>query len=91
MFVDVNKDSVGDAVGGVPSINTKHVKTEVMVDNGGTVVLGGIYEETERNDIDRVPLLGELPVIGALFRRTERSVSRKELLVFLTPGLPPTP
>lgn len=87
LFVDVNKDSVGDAVGGVPSINTKHVKTEVMVDNGGTVVLGGIYEETERNDIDRIPLLGELPVIGALFRTTTRTAERKELLVFLTPRI----
>lgn len=87
LFVDVNKDSVGDAVAGVPSINTKHVKTEVMVDNGGTVVLGGIYEETERTDIDRIPLLGELPVIGALFRNTTRTVDRKELLVFLTPRI----
>jgi type IV pilus assembly protein PilQ len=87
LVVDVNKDSVGDIVNGVPSVNTKHVKTEVMVDNGGTVVIGGIYEETESDQVDRVPVLGELPVIGALFRAKSKSTSSRELLVFLTPRI----
>jgi type IV pilus assembly protein PilQ len=87
LVVDVNKDSVGDIVNGVPSINTKHVKTEVMVDNGGTVVIGGIYEESESDQVDRVPVLGELPVIGALFRAKSKSTSSRELLVFLTPRI----
>lgn len=82
LFVDVNKDSVGATFNGIPSINTKHVKTEVMVDNGGTVVLGGIYEETETTDVSQVPLLGDLPVIGLLFKNTKKTTDRKELLVF---------
>ena len=70
--------------GGV-AINTKHVKTEVLVENGGTVVIGGVYEETERNQVDRVPLLGEIPVVGALFRTTQNVSERSELLIFITP------
>ena len=87
LFVDVNKDSPGVTVPGGVSIDTKHVKTEVMVENGGTVVIGGVYEEEDSTQIDRVPVLGELPVVGALFRSTQKVSSRKELLVFITPRI----
>lgn len=87
LFVDVNKDSVGATFNGIPSINTKHVKTEILIDNGGTVVLGGIYEETENDDVTKVPLLGDLPVVGTLFKQTSKTSTRKELLVFLTPRI----
>lgn len=85
LFVDVNKDQPGQAVVGGVAIDTKHVKTEVLVENGGTVVIGGVYEETERNQVDRVPLLGEIPVVGALFRTTQNVSERSELLIFITP------
>jgi type IV pilus assembly protein PilQ len=87
--VEVNKDSRGDPVGtfSEPSINTKTVKTQVLVENGGTVVIGGIYEEVESEGVDRVPLLGEIPVLGALFRSTSRSNATRELLVFITPRI----
>ena len=68
-------------------INTKHVKTEVLVENGGTVVIGGIYEQTDRTDITKIPFLGDLPLIGALFRNTTTSSQKTELLVFITPRI----
>lgn len=71
----------------VPAIDTKNVQTEVLVDNGGTVVIGGIYEEEESTSTSRVPVLGELPVLGALFRSTSRVSNRTELLVFITPRI----
>ena len=71
----------------VPAIDTKNVQTEVLVDNGGTVVIGGIYEEEESTSTSRVPVLGELPVLGALFRTTSRVSNRTELLVFITPRI----
>ncbi|TVO57599.1 type IV pilus secretin PilQ [Denitromonas halophila] len=87
LFVDVNKDSVGDTVPGGVAINTKHVKTEVMVENGGTVVIGGVYEEVESKQIERVPFLGEIPVLGALFRNTQQVSNSSELLIFITPRI----
>ena len=57
-------------------INTKHVKTEVLVENGGTVVIGGIYEQNDRTDITKIPLLGDLPVLGFLFRNTSTRATR---------------
>ena len=83
--VDVNKDSVGRATTAGFAIDTKHVKTQVLVENGGTVVLGGIFTQTERNDVNKVPLLGDLPGVGALFRSTARITNKTELLVFITP------
>lgn len=85
LFVDVSKDSVGQTVPGGVAIDTKHVKTEVLVENGGTVVLGGVYEESEINQVDKVPLLGDVPVLGALFRKKQNSTERSELLIFITP------
>ncbi len=86
--VVVHKDQpVFDARFPVPAINTKNIKSEVLVENGGTVVIGGIYEEEESTSVARVPVLGEIPVLGALFRNTGRVSNRKELLVFITPRI----
>jgi type IV pilus assembly protein PilQ len=90
MTVEVRKDSVGQFVqlgGGfqVPSIDTKNVVTQIVVNNGDTAVIGGIYEETIRNDVNKVPWLGDLPVVGYLFKQTGRSSDKTELLIFLTP------
>jgi type IV pilus assembly protein PilQ len=85
LTVEVNKDSVGAVTQGVPSINTKSVKTQVLVENGGTVVIGGIFEQTERTDEAKVPLLGDVPVLGYLFKNKTTSLTKTELLVFLTP------
>ncbi len=83
--VKVNKDTVGQNTAAGFAINTKAIETQVLVENGGTVVIGGIFEQTERENENRVPLLGDLPAVGALFRNRERSVNKTELLVFLTP------
>ncbi|BDT57205.1 fimbrial protein [Massilia varians] len=85
--VDVNKDSKGEETRAGPAINTQHVKTKVMVENGGTVVLGGIYQQTERNNESKVPLLGDVPVLGYLFKTTGRESTKTELLVFITPKI----
>ncbi|WP_295642900.1 type IV pilus secretin PilQ [uncultured Methylibium sp.] len=83
--VDVNKDSAGATTAAGILINTKHVKTQVLVDNGGTVVIGGIFEQTEQTDTTKVPVLGDVPYLGALFRTKTRTANKTELLVFLTP------
>jgi len=85
--VDVNKDSVGQNTPAGFAIDTKHVKTQVLVENGGTVVIGGIYTQNEREDINKVPFLGDVPVLGYLFKNTVRSTGKTELLVFLTPRI----
>src|SRR5471030_1210998 len=85
--VDVANDSLGVTAPGGITINTKHVKTQVMVENGGTVVLGGIYQQVLQKTTDKVPLLGDLPVLGYLFRSTANSDNKTELLVFITPKI----
>ncbi|MGH8564040.1 MAG: type IV pilus secretin PilQ [Gammaproteobacteria bacterium] len=85
MSIQVNKDAVGQVFNNVPSIDTRNVTTEVLVDNGETVVLGGIYEQTNRNDVRRVPFFGELPYFGTLFRNTLNARNKDELLIFVTP------
>jgi type IV pilus assembly protein PilQ len=87
MALDVNKDAVGDVLSGAITINTKHVKTEVLVENGGTVVIGGIYTQDINNNTTKVPLFGDLPVVGNLFRSTSRRDNKTELLIFITPRL----
>jgi type IV pilus assembly protein PilQ len=87
MTLDVNKDAPGAVTPAGVQISTKHVKTEVLVENGGTVVIGGIFEQTERTDITRVPFFGELPVIGRLFRNDSTTSQKTELLVFVTPRI----
>ncbi|UDM50717.1 type IV pilus secretin PilQ [Cupriavidus sp. MP-37] len=85
--VDVNKDSVGIQTTSGFAIDTKHVQTQVLVENGGTVVIGGIYTQTESTDVDKVPLLGDIPVLGYLFKNNAKVRNRTELLVFLTPRI----
>jgi len=87
MTLDVNKDQPGVLTPAGVQINTKHVKTEVLVENGGTVVIGGIYEQTDRTDITKVPFFGDLPGIGLLFRNKSTTSSKTELLVFITPRI----
>jgi type IV pilus assembly protein PilQ len=69
------------------AINTKHVKTEVLVENGGTVVIGGIYEQNDRTDITKVPFFGDIPFLGWLFKNTTNTTAKTELLVFITPRI----
>ena len=83
--VDINRDAVGQLTPAGFAIDTRHVQTQVLVENGGTVVIGGIYEQFERNRTDKVPLLGDIPVLGYLFKSTTKTNDRTELLVFLTP------
>ncbi|MGY6238836.1 type IV pilus secretin PilQ (plasmid) [Burkholderia ambifaria] len=83
--LDVTKDSIGEPTAAGPAIHTKHVQTRVEVENGGTVAIGGIYEQLNRDDVTRVPLLGKIPVLGALFRHRARRDQRSELVVFITP------
>jgi type IV pilus assembly protein PilQ len=85
--LDVSKDSRGALTAAGPAINTKRVNTQVLVENGGTVVIGGIFTQDERNQVNKVPLLGDIPVMGNLFRNTTRSTNRTELLVFITPKI----
>ncbi|HQO28220.1 MAG TPA: type IV pilus secretin PilQ [Accumulibacter sp.] len=87
MMLDVNKDTPNTllSTGAGVAIDTKHVKTEVLVDNGGTVVIGGIYTQTVRNTTQRVPFFGDLPYIGFLFKNKEIIDDKTELLIFVTP------
>lgn len=85
--VDINKDSRGTVTPGGLAINTKHVKTLVQVENGGTVVIGGIYTQTESHAESKVPLLGDIPVLGHLFKSSARIDNKTELLIFLTPKI----
>ncbi len=85
--VDVNKDSVGRQTTAGFAIDTKHVRTIVNVENGGTVVIGGIFTQNESTDVNKVPFLGDLPYAGALFRNTTRVATKTELLIFITPKI----
>lgn len=87
MQLEVNKDSVGGIYSGIPSIDTRSVKTEVLVDNGDTVVLGGIYETSSSTGESKVPLLGDIPLLGYLFRSKSSKENKAELLVFVTPKI----
>jgi type IV pilus assembly protein PilQ len=84
--VDITKDSRGALAGSAGfAINTKHVKTQVLVENGGTVVIGGIFEQLDREDVSKVPLLGDIPYLGYLFKTKTKASTKTELLIFLTP------
>ena len=88
MALDINKDVPDTTLaGGTIAIKTKHIKTDVLVDNGGTVVIGGIYEETESRSVSRIPFLGDLPYVGFLFKNTSTDREKVELLVFITPKI----
>ena len=89
MQLHVNKDNVNSALStsyGL-AIDTKNVKTDVLVENGGTVVIGGIYIQEERKTVTKVPLLGDIPILGHLFKKNETADQRRELLVFVTPRI----
>ena len=85
--LEVNKDSRGALTSAGPAINTKRVKTEVLVENGGTVVIGGIFTQDEQNDINKVPLLGDIPFLGYLFQNRVKTVKKTEMLIFITPKI----
>ncbi len=69
------------------AIDTKHIQTQVLVENGGTVVIGGIFEQNDREDETKVPFLGDLPAVGNLFKTRTRTATKSELLVFITPKM----
>ncbi len=87
MDLDVNKDEPGATTPAGVQITTKHIKTQVLVENGGTVVIGGIYDQRDRNDVTKVPFFGDLPYIGFLFKNQVGTSSKTELLVFITPRI----
>jgi type IV pilus assembly protein PilQ len=87
MDLRVNKDSRGtDTIAG-PAIDTKQITTQVLVENGGTVVIGGIYTEDERTTVTKIPVFGDLPFIGPLFKNTQKRDDKTELLIFVTPRI----
>ncbi len=84
----VHQDTQGaNTISGIPVINTKNISTQVMVDNGETVVLGGVYSRSENNSVERVPFFGDLPYVGFLFKRTALEELKSELLIFVTPKI----
>lgn len=85
--VEVHKDSVGQETRMGYAIDTKEVKTMVLVENGGTVVLGGIFQQTERDNITKIPFFGDIPLFGNLFKNTGRTNDKTELLIFITPKI----
>ncbi len=91
MDLTVTQDTVGQTIllagSAVPAIDTREVNTQVLVNNGETVVLGGVYEAETRNESDRVPFFGDLPYVGALFRQTRQTDNKSELLIFVTPKI----
>jgi len=89
LTLDINKDTPNTRLttGAGVAIDTKHVKTEVLVDNGGTVVIGGIYQQETRETNNRIPVLGEIPYLGWLFRNSQKQDDKTELLVFITPKI----
>jgi len=87
MELDVKKDRVGQVFSGVPSIETQNINTQVLVGNGETAVLGGIYEQTERDDVEKVPFFGDIPIMGNAFKRKTKQSDKTELLIFITPKI----
>ncbi len=87
MNLNIHKDSVGSNTLAGPSIDTKQIVTEVLVENGGTVVIGGIYSQEERSSTNKIPVLGDLPYVGFLFKQNLRADDRRELLIFISPRI----
>ncbi|MEK7231475.1 MAG: type IV pilus secretin PilQ [Pseudomonadota bacterium] len=87
MKLDVHKDSVGVVTTAGPSIDTKQIVTEVLVQNGGTVVIGGIYSQTESDSTTKIPVLGDIPYVGFLFRQNAKTDNKSELLIFISPRI----
>ncbi len=87
MTLEVHKDSVGQVTTAGPSIDTKQVTTQVLVENGGTVSIGGIFVQDENRTVTKVPLLGDIPILGALFKQESNQNNRQELLIFVSPRI----
>ncbi|MDX1557807.1 MAG: type IV pilus secretin PilQ [Marinobacter sp.] len=87
MDLVVNQDSRGEVTAGIPSINTNEVTTQVLVGNGETVVLGGIFQSEVATQTTKTPFLGDIPYLGRIFKRTEHIDERSELLIFITPKI----
>ena len=87
MDLNVNQDTVGQSTPSGPAINTKRVDTQVLVENGGTVVIGGIFGRVENKSVNKVPLLGDIPLLGIMFRNTAKQDDKTELMVFITPRI----
>jgi type IV pilus assembly protein PilQ len=87
MDLTVTNDSIGQIIQGNPAIDTKRVTTQVLVKTGETVVLGGVYQQTTSKTANKVPLLGDIPLLGSLFRKDSNSATKRELLIFITPKI----
>lgn len=87
MDLRIHQDTVGQMFANIPSINTRQIQTKVLVENGQTIVLGGVHEENNMDSVDKVPVLGDLPVIGGMFRKTHVEENKRELLIFVTPKI----
>jgi type IV pilus assembly protein PilQ len=92
MDVEIKKDQVGQLIavallGTVPAIDTRLLRTQILVENGDTAVLGGVYEQLIRTDTTKVPLLGDIPFVGNLFKTTRKQEDKTELLIFITPRI----
>jgi type IV pilus assembly protein PilQ len=87
MDLIINKDAIGEVINNIPTIDTNALETQVLVNNGETIVLGGIFQSEDVTQIDKTPFFGDLPVIGRLFRRTTHTEDKSELLIFITPRL----
>ncbi|HXF08640.1 MAG TPA: type IV pilus secretin PilQ [Candidatus Acidoferrales bacterium] len=92
MDLKVTRDNVGELVptgsgGFVPSIDKRELNTQVLVSNGETIVLGGVYEQETNNTVNKIPLLGDIPLLGALFRQSSKGNTKRELLIFITPKI----
>jgi type IV pilus assembly protein PilQ len=87
MNLEVHKDSVGTQTTAGPAIDTKQVNTQVLVENGGTVGIGGIFTQTEQRTVNKIPLLGDIPIVGFLFKNELNQNDRNELLIFITPRI----
>lgn len=89
MELNVNQDKIGTPINQFlpPPINTKQVTTKVLVENGGTVVIGGIFDRTENEIVNKVPMLGDIPVLGSVFRNIAKVDEKRELLIFVTPRI----
>ena len=85
MDLNVHKDSVGTVTTAGPAIDTKNIVTSVLVQNGGTVVIGGIYTQTQSDTTNKVPVFGDLPYVGFLFRNNSKIDNKNELLIFISP------
>ena len=87
MALQVNQDTVGEVFNGIPSINTNQIETQVLVNDGETLVLGGIFQTTRSRAEDQTPVLGDVPLLGRLFQRRQSADRKQELLIFITPRI----